>query len=129
LAAIASSTKAAASNAAGEPDPITVMLPASAATEPPDTGASSISRPTCSRRAAKARAASGAMVVQQSTTQPAGNTGTQPDAPNKTSLACAAFTTNTTTAARSGGNADATSTAWPPSAANASRTARRGSQP
>ena len=105
LDAIASSTGAARSNAAGAPEPITVMLPPSAPARPPETGASSISSPASASRASRLRATSGATVVEQITTAPCGSSFTQPCGPNSTSCSCAAFTTRTSTASRSRGRA------------------------
>ncbi len=129
MAAIASSTGAARSNAAGAPEAITVMLPPSAPARPPETGASSIRSPASVRRCSNPRAASGATVVEQITTAPCGSRVAQPCAPNSTSWSCAAFTTRISSASRSSGSASGRSTAAPPAAASASRAAGRRSQP
>jgi hypothetical protein len=129
LLATASSTGCAAANAASGPAAITVIVPCRAPTAPPETGASSISSPIAASLADSVRAYSGATVVQHSTTVPGASSPAQPFAPNSTSSVCAAFTTNTTTACTSVGRSAGRSTALPPSAANAARTASRGSQP
>jgi hypothetical protein len=129
LEEIASSTGCAFSNAASEPEAITVIVPPWAPTFPPDTGASSIRNPAAPIFASSARAASGATVAQHRITAPLPNFARQPCAPNSTSSVCAAVTTNTTTASVSLGKSPALPTAVPPAADNSARAASRTSQP
>ena len=129
LLAIASSTGWALANASSEPDAITVIVPPRAPTAPPETGASSISRPASVSFASSVRAASGATVVQHSTTAPGVRRARQPASPNSTSFAWAALTTNTTRASSPSGRSAAAATAVPPAAVSSARPASRNSQP
>jgi hypothetical protein len=111
----------------GGPEVIMVISPEAARAAPPETGASSSSRPF-RPGACPATAKSGATVALEMTTLPGFMAGTAPFSPKSTISVCAALTTRVMTTSTLPASSAGLAQATPPAAANLSRTSLRTSQ-
>src|SRR5450830_305752 len=128
LPAMAASTSSILAYTSAGPEVIMVISPEAARAAPPETGASSISKPCAARRCPSAIAKSGATVALEITTLPGLRLAAAPFSPNSTVSVCAALTTKVTSTSTAAPSSAGLAQATPPSAANLSSTSLRTSQ-